>query len=127
MTLKSFVKGWIGEAASALTQKVLLDPKIYTSIHNVTLQTGNGTTQIDHIIVSRHGIFVVETKNMDGWIFGDENGVLAIPAEQLEEVIRRAENVEKTEREIINAVREGTSLDEARQTLGYHVPWEAKA
>ncbi|MBE8905463.1 RraA family protein [Enterobacter asburiae] len=61
------------------------------------------------------------------WIFGDENGVLAIPAEQLEEVIRRAENVEKTEREIINAVREGTSLDEARQTLGYHVPWEAKA
>ncbi len=72
MTLKSFVKGWIGEAASALTQKVLLDPKIYTSIHNVTLQTGNGTTQIDHIIVSRHGIFVVETKNMDGWIFGDE-------------------------------------------------------
>jgi restriction system protein len=72
VTLKSFIKGWIGEAASALTQKILLDPKIYTSIHNVTLQTGHGTTQIDHIIVSRHGIFVVETKNMGGWIFGDE-------------------------------------------------------
>lgn len=72
MTLKSFVKGWIGEAASALTQKVLLDQNIYTSIHNVTLQTSNGTTQIDHIIASKHGVFVVETKNMDGWIFGDE-------------------------------------------------------
>lgn len=32
----------------------------------------NGTTQIDHVIVSRFGIFVIETKNMDGWIFGDE-------------------------------------------------------
>jgi len=72
MSLKSFVKGWIGEAAGALTQKVLLDQKIYTSIHNVTLQTNNGTTQIDHVIVSKHGIFVVEAKNMDGWIFGDE-------------------------------------------------------
>jgi predicted RNA-binding Zn-ribbon protein involved in translation (DUF1610 family) len=72
MSLKSFVKGWFGEAAGALTQKLLLDQKIYTSIHNVTLQTSNGTTQIDHIIVSKFGIFVVETKNMDGWIFGDE-------------------------------------------------------
>jgi len=32
-----------------------------------------GTTQIDHIIVSKYGIFVVETKNMKGWIFGSEN------------------------------------------------------
>ena len=37
---------------------------------NVTLPTENGTTQIDHIIVSRFGVFVVETKNMKGWIFG---------------------------------------------------------
>ena len=45
---------------------------IYHSRHNVTLRTLDGTTQIDHIIVSRFGIFVVETKNMKGWIFGDE-------------------------------------------------------
>lgn len=41
-------------------------------INNVTIPTPNGTTQIDHVIVSRYGVFVVETKNMDGWIFGDE-------------------------------------------------------
>jgi len=29
-----------------------------------------GTTQIDHVLVSRFGIFVIETKNMKGWIFG---------------------------------------------------------
>ena len=29
-----------------------------------------GTTQIDHILVSKYGIFVIETKNRKGWIFG---------------------------------------------------------
>jgi hypothetical protein len=31
-----------------------------------------GTTQIDHIFLSPYGIFVLETKNMSGWIFGSE-------------------------------------------------------
>ncbi|HDM8148230.1 TPA: NERD domain-containing protein [Vibrio harveyi] len=42
----------------------------YTLIKDVTLPTSDGTTQIDHIVVSKYGIFVVETKNMKGWIFG---------------------------------------------------------
>ena len=37
------------------------------------LPTEDGSTQIDHIIVSQYGIFVVETKNMKGWIFGGEH------------------------------------------------------
>jgi ribosomal protein L37AE/L43A len=42
----------------------------YTLIKDVTLPTEDGTTQIDHVVVSKFGIFVVETKNMKGWIFG---------------------------------------------------------
>lgn len=42
----------------------------YTLIKDVTLPTSVGTTQVDHIVVSKYGIFVVETKNMKGWIFG---------------------------------------------------------
>lgn len=42
-------------------------------IEDATLHTEDGTTQIDHIIVSTYGIFVIETKNMDGWIFGDSD------------------------------------------------------
>ena len=30
------------------------------------------TTQIDHVVVSPYGIFVIETKNYSGWIFGSE-------------------------------------------------------
>ena len=28
--------------------------------------------QIDHVVMSKFGIFVIEAKNIDGWIFGDE-------------------------------------------------------
>ena len=30
------------------------------------------TTQIDHVVVSPYGVFVIETKNYDGWILGAE-------------------------------------------------------
>ena len=32
------------------------------------------SSQLDHLIVSPYGIFVVETKNHKGWVFGDING-----------------------------------------------------
>lgn len=66
-------KGWMGEFFVNLSAKWLLDKNKYHLIKNVTLPTENGTTQIDHIIVSVFGIFVIETKNMKGWIFGSRN------------------------------------------------------
>lgn len=44
----------------------------YHLLNHVTLRLENGTTQIDHILVSRFGIFVIETKDYKGWIFGNE-------------------------------------------------------
>lgn len=64
-------KGKAGEAMVNLAAKLFLDKIRYHLIKNVTLPTEDGTTQIDHIIVSRYGVFVVETKNMKGWIFGN--------------------------------------------------------
>lgn len=63
-------KGWVGEAIVNLSAHFLLDRKTYHLIRNVTLPSEDGTTQIDHLIVSPYGVFVVETKNMKGWIFG---------------------------------------------------------
>jgi hypothetical protein len=41
-------------------------------LNNVTLRLEDGsTTQIDHILVSTKGIFVVETKHYWGWIFAN--------------------------------------------------------
>lgn len=40
-------------------------------LKNVTLRIAGGTTQIDHVLVSTKGIFVIETKDFSGWIFGN--------------------------------------------------------
>ncbi|MET0107228.1 MAG: NERD domain-containing protein [Sedimenticola sp.] len=68
-----WVTGLIGETLVKIAARLRLPKDIYYPIHNVTLPTPDGTTQIDHIFVSKYGIFVVETKNMKGWIFGSEN------------------------------------------------------
>lgn len=67
-----WAKGHIGEALVRLFTHLQLDKQTYPRLHNVTLNTPDGTTQLDHIILSRYGIFVLETKNMSGWIFGSE-------------------------------------------------------
>ncbi|MDD5395553.1 MAG: NERD domain-containing protein [Thiothrix sp.] len=72
MSFAAGFKGWLGEAALSVAKKIALNGDIYREVNNVTIATANGTTQIDHIIVSRYGIFVIETKNMEGWIFGAE-------------------------------------------------------
>ena len=72
--LKSpWAKGHFGELLVRLLASWQLDKKTYRRLHNVTLNTPDGTTQIDHIILSPYGIFVIETKNMSGWIFGSEH------------------------------------------------------
>jgi Nuclease-related domain len=43
----------------------------YHLMNHVTLQMKDGTTQVDHILVSRFGVFVIETKDYKGWIFAN--------------------------------------------------------
>jgi len=66
-------KGWIGEQKTALNMWFSLSANTYRRFHNIILPSKNGTTQIDHPLISRHGLFIVETKNKKGWIFGSEN------------------------------------------------------
>ena len=40
---------------------------------NILLESGNDMTQIDHVVISVKGIYVVETKNLEGWIFGNKH------------------------------------------------------
>lgn len=43
----------------------------YHHFRKIILPTPRGTTEIDHLIVSKFGIFVVELKTYSGWIFGN--------------------------------------------------------
>lgn len=67
----AWFKGKVGEWAVNQAFKKHLNPEEYTVLHDVTLPLASGTTQIDHIVLSRYGIHVIETKNYSGWIFGD--------------------------------------------------------
>lgn len=66
------IKGYIGEKIIAFVLS-RLDQNQYKVINDVMVETESGTSQIDHVIVSNYGIFVIETKNYTGWIFGDDN------------------------------------------------------
>jgi hypothetical protein len=70
--LKSrWFKGFAGEMLVHIFTKIHLDKNKFHLLKNVTLPVGDEKIQIDHIIVSRYGVFVIETKNLKGWIFGD--------------------------------------------------------
>ncbi len=42
-------------------------------INNLILESNNKSTQIDHIVINPYGIFVIETKNYSGQIYGSES------------------------------------------------------
>lgn len=66
-------RGWIGEKITTFRIWLSLNAKTYVRFHNLIIPGKNGTTQIDHLLVSRYGLFIIETKNKKGWIFGSAN------------------------------------------------------
>ena len=65
------IKGAIGEL---ITNKQLskLPKDKFTILNNILINTSNGSSEIDHIVISIYGIFVIETKYYKGWIHGNE-------------------------------------------------------
>jgi Nuclease-related domain len=62
-----------GEALLSQVALANFGPPDYHLMNHVTLQMDDGTTQVDHILVSRFGVFVIETKDYKGWIFANAN------------------------------------------------------
>jgi len=66
-----------GKWGEVLTEKELLYVKLFGRkgkiLRNVYLPKDNGeTSEVDVIFITQKGIFVFESKNYSGWIFGDE-------------------------------------------------------
>lgn len=62
-----------GEALLTQTLTKHFNTEDYHLLNHITLKHGDVTTQVDHILVSRFGVFVIETKDFTGWIFGNAN------------------------------------------------------
>ncbi|MBF1403357.1 NERD domain-containing protein [Prevotella histicola] len=67
------IRGKYGEKRIAWLLKRL--PDEYTIFNDVYITKGGGSVQIDHVVLSPYGIFVIETKNLSGWIYGGERAV----------------------------------------------------
>ena len=66
-------KGEMGEKRVAGILSRLPRDK-YQIMNDLLIHHANGhTSQIDHVVVSEYGIFVIETKNYSGWIYGGAN------------------------------------------------------
>ena len=65
-----FDTGSFGEALIFFElEKLPVYSKIMTNLY---IPTEDGTTEIDVLFISPSGIYVIESKNYSGWIFGDE-------------------------------------------------------
>jgi hypothetical protein len=66
--------GEFGEYASeyVLNNRALTNLSYIRTIHNVYVEKKGFTTEIDVIAITEKGLFVLESKNYSGWIFGDE-------------------------------------------------------
>lgn len=69
---RSRIKGSWGEYKVAKQLKKL-NPEEYKVINRLLFRTEDRSCQIDHVVVSRFGIYVIETKNFKGWIHGADS------------------------------------------------------
>lgn len=65
------IVGWFGEhwTKQALNK---LPKDTYRVLNDIFISTEKGTHQIDHVIVSKYGIFSIETKQYNGYITGNK-------------------------------------------------------
>ena len=60
-----------GEVVVSRELKANFSSPDFHLLNHITLKLKDGTTQVDHILVSRFGVFVIETKDYKGWIFAN--------------------------------------------------------
>lgn len=70
--LQPKIKGYIGEKSVAAILSFLPSDK-YKIINDALIKSNDRTIQIDHLVISVYGIFVIETKNYKGWITGSDD------------------------------------------------------
>lgn len=77
---KIFDADWVGRHGEKLTERELNLVKLFGRkgkvLRNIYVPKDNGeTSEIDVVFITQKGIFVIESKNYSGWIFGDEKSV----------------------------------------------------
>lgn len=75
-----FDENWVGRRGEKLTERELKLVNLFgrkgKTLRNLYVPKDSGdTSEIDVVYITQKGIFVFESKNYSGWIFGDEKGM----------------------------------------------------
>ena len=104
-----------GKRGEKHIQKLLskLPENEYTTFNDVVLKTAHGTTQIDHIVVSKYGVFVIETKNYRGDIFGNDD------RQEWKQIIKTDVTYRKKWWKTYTYIKNSEFYNPVRQSLGH--------
>lgn len=72
-----FDENWVGRFGEKMTERELKLVRFFGRsgkiLRNIYVPKDNGeTSEVDVVYITQKGIFVIESKNYSGWIFGDE-------------------------------------------------------
>jgi len=71
-SIKAYFRGWNGETYAKILTDLTSVGHNSISMRDICISWPNGrTVQIDELIISQSGIYVIEVKNYKGWIFGN--------------------------------------------------------
>ena len=76
LVVRAFRMAIMGKGAYAedrVARRLARLPEEYHVFNDVYIRSNNRSVQIDHIVISRYGVFVIETKNYKGWVYGSAN------------------------------------------------------
>ena len=115
------IKGTIIDGACRDIKEIRqLNYPIFTK--SIFMQSGKGRAKKINQQVS---VYINKVRiNPNDFIKGDANGIIVIPNNISEEVIRRAKRIKLTEEKILNAVLNGEKLSIDRKNFSYNEPWK---
>jgi regulator of RNase E activity RraA len=120
MALYAFQKGIEGTVIDGVCRDIMTIKAVKYPIFTkgYYMVTGKDRVEVAEIgePISVSGVKVCP----DDLIFGDDTGVLAIPFEKAEEVLKIAVEIEQKEEEIRMFLKQGMTLRDARSNVGYH-------
>jgi len=120
MTVTAKVKGIAGTVIDGVCRDLprILEERYPIFTRGSFMMTGKDRVMVESIN-EPVSIGTVQVRPGD-ILIGDDSGVVVVPQEMAGEVLAVAESVEDAESRIVEAVKSGLSLKEARIQCGYH-------
>ncbi len=120
LTVTAKLKGIAGTVIDGVCRDVptILEEQYPLFSRGRFMMTGKGRVMVDAVQVM---VTIGRTQVKPGDVLiGDDSGVVVVPQEIAESVLQAAQSIEEAESQIVEAMRAGMTLREARQKFGYH-------